>query len=205
MFDEAIRMLHLMEAKGCLPDSYTCNLVLESLVQKGCLEEAREIVKGCNQRVNPLPQSLTGNADEGLPQTGAVAADPAQIVAKALLCFNEKAIYSSCEETCRLTESGNLNVPHDYIEKYCNGPCLSETHLVLNCIENIMTNFLFYNKATIQDIRDTIQAGCGYGPERGKFNVEEHIEAEESSANKAATHILFGIGSMIIGRIILSL
>lgn len=32
----------------------------------------------------------------------------------------------------------------------------------------------------------------------GDFNVEEHIEAEGSSASKAATQILIGIGSMII-------
>ncbi|EOY06666.1 Glycine-rich family protein, putative isoform 2 [Theobroma cacao] len=149
-----------------------------------------------NTPVPPPPSR--GKADEGLPQTGGVARDPAQIVAKALLCFNDKYIYSSCEESCRLTASGNLGVPPGYIDEYCSGPCLSETHLVLNCIENIMTNFLFYNRATIQDIRDTIQAGCGYGPERGDFNVEEHIEAEGSSASKAATQILIGIGSMII-------
>ncbi|KAK6265314.1 hypothetical protein QUC31_016151 [Theobroma cacao] len=223
-FDEVIRMLKSMEAKGCIPDSYTCNLVLESLVQKGCLEEARDIAKRCNRREllsaecsrtsgglsirlchNLCWKGCTyyllgyaGKADEGLPQTGGVARDPAQIVAKALLCFNDKYIYSSCEESCRLTASGNLGVPPGYIDEYCSGPCLSETHLVLNCIENIMTNFLFYNRATIQDIRDTIQAGCGYGPERGDFNVEEHIEAEGSSASKAATQILIGIGSMII-------
>ncbi|XVF62497.1 hypothetical protein PTKIN_Ptkin09bG0012700 [Pterospermum kingtungense] len=140
-----------------------------------------------------------GNADEDSPQTGAVVGDPAEIVYKALLCFNDKSIYSSCEESYRLSASGNLKVPHDYVAEYCSGPCLSETHLVLNCIENIMKNFLFYNKATIQDIRDTIQAGCGYGSERGNFNVEEHIEAEGSSANKAAAHIFLGIGWMIIG------
>lgn len=76
-------------------------------------------------------------------------------------------IYSSCEEAYRLTESGKLDVPSEYVDPYCNGPCLTETHLVLNCIENIMTNFVFYNRATIQDIRVTIKAGCGYGPERG--------------------------------------
>ncbi|XWS08517.1 hypothetical protein CRYUN_Cryun40dG0009400 [Craigia yunnanensis] len=205
-FDESIGMFHSIEAKGCIPDSYTCNLVLESLVRNGCLEEAQDIVKRCSQRCTKLKlipgledAIFTGKADEDLPQTGAVAGDPAQIVSKALLCFNDKYIYSSCEETCRLTASGNLDVLPDYADKYCNGPCLSETHLVLNCIENIMTNFLFYNKATIQDIRDTIQAGCGYGPERGNFNVEEHIEAERSSINKAATHILFGIGWIVIG------
>lgn len=81
--------------------------------------------------------------------------------------FGISQIYRSCEESYRLSESGNLNVPKDKTEEYCNGPCLTETHLVVNCIDNILRNFLFYNKATIQDVRDTIQAGCGYGPERG--------------------------------------
>jgi hypothetical protein len=44
---------------------------------------------------------------------------------------------------------------------------------VLSCIENIMKHFVFYNKATIEDIRDTIKAGCGYGPERGILLVYE--------------------------------
>ncbi|KAB2062880.1 hypothetical protein ES319_A10G180800v1 [Gossypium barbadense] len=138
-------------------------------------------------------------ADEDLPETGSFGDDPAQIVAKALLCFNDKYIYSSCEESSRLSASGNLDVPPEYTDEYCSGPCLSETHLVLNCIENIMKNFVFYNKATIHDIRDTIKAGCSYGPERGNFDVEEHLEAEESGSNKATTSILFGVGSIIIG------
>ncbi|GMI70283.1 hypothetical protein HRI_000697600 [Hibiscus trionum] len=140
----------------------------------------------------------SGKADE--TGTGTVVGDdPAQIVAKALLCFNNKYIYSSCEESYRLRASGNLDVPLEYTNEYCAGPCLSETHLVLNCIENIMEHFVFYNKATIRDIKDTIQAGCGYGPERGHFNVEEHIEAEENGSSRAVKSILFGMGSVIIG------
>ncbi|KAG8480881.1 hypothetical protein CXB51_025586 [Gossypium anomalum] len=104
-----------------------------------------------------------------------------------------------CEESSRLSASGNLDVPPEYTDEYCSGPCLSETHLVLNCIENIMKNFVFYNKATIHDIRDTIKAGCSYGPERGNFDVEEHLEAEESGSNKATASILFGVGSIITG------
>ncbi|KAE8708814.1 Glycine-rich family protein, putative isoform 2 [Hibiscus syriacus] len=57
-----------------------------------------------------------GKADEyeDMPETGrgsVVGEDPAQIVAKALLCFNDKYIYSSCEESYRLTANGNLDVP----------------------------------------------------------------------------------------------
>lgn len=152
---------------------------------------------------------MTGKADE-VPQVY----DPAQIVAKALLCFNDKyvcktfiymhtlllimvqklwhlfignfslvilvlfclisfgqksQVYSSCEESQRLSESGKLSVPPQKIDEYCSGPCLTETNLVLNCIENILANFKFYNQATIQDVRDTVKAACGNGPERGSL------------------------------------
>nr|XP_023875689.1 uncharacterized protein LOC111988153 isoform X1 [Quercus suber] len=152
-----------------------------------------------------------GKADE-VPQ----GYDPAQIVAKALLCFNDKyvrktfiymhtllliMVYSSCEESLRLSESGKLNVPPQKIDEYCNGPCLTETNLVLNCIENIFLNFKFYNKATIQDVRDTVKAACGNGPERGNFDVTEHIKAETSNAHKAVNQILYGLGLMIVGMV----
>ncbi|KAJ4848403.1 hypothetical protein Tsubulata_032772, partial [Turnera subulata] len=135
---------------------------------------------------------MARKADEELPQTGTgiIGADPAEIVAKALLCFNDKYIYSSCEEAYRLTENGNLNVPPEYVDPYCSGPCLTETNLVLNCIENIMTNFVFYNRATIKDIKSTIKAGCSYGAERGNFNVADHLQAEENSAYKIRNQIL---------------
>lgn len=58
---------------------------------------------------------------------------------------------------------------------------------MLDCIDKILTNFEFYNKASIQDVRDTIQAGCGYGQERGDiyssfpndFSLQKyHLESE---------------------------
>ncbi|KAJ9181842.1 hypothetical protein P3X46_005890 [Hevea brasiliensis] len=154
--------------------------------------------------VGDEPQTGTGVVGD-VPETGAgvVEDDPAGIVAKALLCFNEKHIYSSCEEAYRLTENGYINVPHEYVEQYCHGPCLSETHLVLNCIEEVMKHFIFYNKATIHDIRDTIKAGCSYGPERGDFNVAGHIQAEENRADKTQIQILFGVGLAIVGHALL--
>lgn len=79
-------------------------------------------------------------------------------------------IYQSCEESYRLNENGNLNVPGEKTDVFCEGPCLTETNYVLTCLDNIFSNFLFYNRATIQDVKETIQAGCGYGPERGDYN-----------------------------------
>lgn len=84
----------------------------------------------------------------------------------------------------------------EHVDPYCNGPCLSETHLVLNCIEDITKNFVFYNKATIEDVRDTIKAGCSYGPERGNFDVSEHLQAEQNNAYNTANQILLGLGFM---------
>ncbi|XP_062105037.1 uncharacterized protein LOC133816700 [Humulus lupulus] len=139
--------------------------------------------------------------DDHVPyQVGSGGYDPGQVVSKALLCFNGKHIYSSCEESYRLSESGNLEVPQEETEAFCGGPCLTETQLVLSCIDNILANFLFYNRATIQDVRDTIHAGCGYGPERGNFNVAEHIEAEDNNAQKVSNQILVAFGLILVGH-----
>ncbi|KAL1806723.1 hypothetical protein ACET3Z_029791 [Daucus carota] len=140
-----------------------------------------------------------GNAGGYVPQTGTVGAeDPAEVVSKALLCFNNNYVYSSCEQSYRLTESGNINVPPEYTDQYCHGSCFSETNLVLNCIDDILSHFLFYNRATIYDVRATIKAGCSYGPERGNFNVEEHIQARENSAQRDSKPLLLGLLLMIM-------
>ncbi|XP_019058650.1 PREDICTED: OTU domain-containing protein 5-A isoform X1 [Tarenaya hassleriana] len=126
--------------------------------------------------------------------------DPPEIVDKALLCLSEKHIYSRCEEKWRLTAIGELNIPRTYTDNFCGGPCLEETHLALNCIENILHNFRFFNKATTRDIRNTLKAGCSFGPERGDFNVLEHIEdGEYGSGMKTRSASLLGTALMIIG------
>ncbi|KAG4949116.1 hypothetical protein AAZX31_15G137300 [Glycine max] len=146
-----------------------------------------------------------GGGGFGAGGGGVGSGDPAQIVSKALLCFNDKNIYRSCEETCRLNENGNLNVPVEKTDTFCQGPCLSETNLVLNCLDNVFSNFIFYNRATIQDIRETIEAGCGYGRQRGNFNVAEHIQREESKAPKATSHVVMGLAIVMMGRALLPL
>ncbi|XAR49677.1 hypothetical protein NMG60_11032943 [Bertholletia excelsa] len=119
--------------------------------------------------------------------------DPSQIIAKALICFHDKYIYSSCDQAYRLTEKGDLNVPPEYTDHFCNGPCLEETKLVLHCIEGITSHFKFYSHATVKDVRETIKAGCGYGLQRGNFNVAEHIQAEEEAANRITFPAIVGL------------
>ncbi|KAL9252673.1 hypothetical protein AKJ16_DCAP08579, partial [Drosera capensis] len=128
--------------------------------------------------------------------------NPAEIVADALHCFSDGYVYRSCEESYRLTVQGDLHVPSYYIDQFCTGPCLAETNLTLNCIDEIKSNFEFYNKATIQDVGDTITAGCSYGSKRGDFNVTEHLQAKvskgnkenASNGNKAGIHVLLLVG-----------
>lgn len=122
-------------------------------------------------------------------------------------------IYRECEDAWRLTLNGDLNIPMARAEEFCEGPCISETHLALNCIDEIVHHFRFFNRATVYNIRETLKSGCSYGPERGFdfrdhvliwsrlvllflvlkfssnlhagiFNVLEHIEDEEENGNE---------------------
>uniref|UniRef100_A0A1J3HL89 DUF7731 domain-containing protein n=1 Tax=Noccaea caerulescens TaxID=107243 RepID=A0A1J3HL89_NOCCA len=110
--------------------------------------------------------------------------NPPEIVAKALECLNEKHLYRECEEAWRLTLTGDLNIPGARTEEFCEGPCFSETHLALNCVYDILHNFRFFNRATVYNIRQTLNSGCSYGPERGDFNVLKHLEDEEENASE---------------------
>ncbi|KAL5996335.1 hypothetical protein ACLOJK_026412 [Asimina triloba] len=91
-------------------------------------------------------------------------------------------ISRNCDEAYRLDESGNLHVPHDATDEFCSGPCYGETKLVLNCINGILKHFLFYNKASVVDVRRTIYAACSYTNKRGNFDVASYLEGEYSAA-----------------------
>ncbi|XP_074318311.1 uncharacterized protein LOC141655114 [Silene latifolia] len=124
--------------------------------------------------------------------------DPAHIVAGGLLCFREKHIYNSCDESCRLSAKGDLHVPHDQVDEFCNGPCLEETNHVLDCLEEIMDNFLFFNQATTQNVRDTISAACGHGFHRGDLDVGEHISEADEGSGSIGSEPKFGLLSFTV-------
>ncbi|KAI4303157.1 hypothetical protein MLD38_038820 [Melastoma candidum] len=122
-----------------------------------------------------------------------------QIITKALSCFGDKYIYQSCEESYRLDQSGELHVPPQYVNEYCDGPCQKETNLVLHCLQGIFANFIFYNKATIGIIKDTIHEGCSYGPERGNFDVAEHLQADSAFATVSTHRVILSFVSVVVG------
>ncbi|CAI9779736.1 unnamed protein product [Fraxinus pennsylvanica] len=134
-----------------------------------------------------------GEGEGYFPEGGTINTNPANIVDKALECFHDKYIYSHCDEAYRLSQSGEINVPPEYTEHYCKGPCLTETYHVLDCIEGIVKHYVFYNKATLSAVKKTIKTGCSYGPKRGDFNVAEHLEAEEDSAHTASKPVIYGL------------
>ncbi|RZB87307.1 hypothetical protein D0Y65_027105 [Glycine soja] len=108
-----------------------------------------------------------------------------QNMLKALSCFDNKLIYVGCDEAYRLNPSGNINIPPVATDFFCSGPCLTETQLVLNCIDNILSNFIFYNKATLQQMRYALNAGCSYSRQR------EYIGGETNNAPKLSIDNLF--------------
>lgn len=84
-------------------------------------------------------------------------------------------------------------MPPEYTDDYCKGPCLEETNHVLDCMDGILKGFLFLNRATLDNVRDTIESGCGYGPKRGacdSFPSFDYVEASFSNVFELLQGIL---------------
>ncbi|ESW16987.1 hypothetical protein PHAVU_007G200600 [Phaseolus vulgaris] len=107
-----------------------------------------------------------------------------QNLVEALSCFNNKLIYVGCDEAYRLNPSGNINIPVEATDLFCSGACLTEAQQVLNCIDDVLSNFIFYNKATVQQMRYALNAGCSFSRQRGNFNLAEYIGGETNNAPK---------------------
>ncbi|XP_071937595.1 uncharacterized protein [Coffea arabica] len=102
--------------------------------------------------------------------------NPMQVAGNALLCFDNKLIYRGCYKDYQLDQSGGLYVPCEATNKYCNGPCLSETKSLLKCIDRMASNFLFLNGATTQFIRNALDTGCSrYSNQRETFIVGDDL------------------------------
>ncbi|KAL8484857.1 hypothetical protein ACS0TY_027231 [Phlomoides rotata] len=145
-----------------------------------------------------LPKAeVEGEVDQYFPQTGIIGTGAALLLGKALSCLSDKYIYSSCEKSHRLGESGELNVPPEYTDEYCQGPCLAETHHALDCIDKILKRFIFLNRATLHDVRETIESGCSHGPKRGNFDVVGHIQSGNAGKNKVSNGVVCAILVMV--------
>ncbi|MQM03540.1 hypothetical protein Taro_036326 [Colocasia esculenta] len=132
------------------------------------------------------------------PRLNAAQNNAVAITARAMLCFDNTTvrtipenlpakttsgelalehIYKNCQGQYRLTANGTLSVPKNATNFFCNGPCMAETQLVLGCIDGILSNFQFYNGATVQAVNATLLLACGNTTKRGDFNVSKNVIA----------------------------
>ncbi|XP_039032363.1 uncharacterized protein LOC120167406 [Hibiscus syriacus] len=123
---------------------------------------------------------------------------PAESLANAFFCFNNKYIYTGCDEAYRLNESGNLNVPREATDVFCNGPCLAETRLVLQCVDDVLSGFVFYNKATVRDITNVLRAGCSYTSTRGNFGVGDYFQGGISDASRLGESSMISLSTLTL-------
>ncbi|XP_074559263.1 uncharacterized protein LOC141815247 [Curcuma longa] len=136
---------------------------------------------------------------------------PIGFVAKAMACFDNNAVYSNCQDSYRLDAAGTFNIPVEATDDFCGGPCLSETKLVLSCVDHILYNFRFYNGASLQVVKYTLDQGCGHTSKRGDFNVAEYLGenpfpygyGHQNHANKIAVPIYLLILFLILFDVLL--
>ncbi|CAL5366578.1 unnamed protein product [Camellia sinensis] len=69
----------------------------------------------------------------------------------------------SCWSEYWVTEAGWINVTQADGEVYCTGGCSEHTQAVLKCIHLVKHDYVFVNKASVQDLNQTITNGCDYG------------------------------------------
>ncbi|CAL1407642.1 unnamed protein product [Linum trigynum] len=109
---------------------------------------------------------------------------PGEFISKASSCFNDE-IYGRCNRAYRLTLSGNINVPTEATDAFCDGPCFDETHHVLDCINDLLSDFVFFNRATVRDVRAVLNSGCSFtSNRRGDFNVPSYLRDETSGVGR---------------------
>uniref|UniRef100_A0A0D9WFH7 DUF7731 domain-containing protein n=1 Tax=Leersia perrieri TaxID=77586 RepID=A0A0D9WFH7_9ORYZ len=93
---------------------------------------------------------------------------------KACHCFDDHNVYSECNEEMRLGVEGAFHVGKERVEEYCGGPCLMETKMALQCVEEVAHDgFRFYSGASLPAVKAALDTGCGYTPERGTFEIRE--------------------------------
>ncbi|CAL9782501.1 unnamed protein product [Musa acuminata subsp. burmannicoides] len=95
-------------------------------------------------------------------------------VGMALQCFVDHHIYVGCQESYRLNGGGRVDVPTGAADVFCEGPCLLETKLALDCVERTLHGFIFLNGASVMDVRIALDVGCGHTSKRGDFSVMNH-------------------------------
>nr|CAB3465523.1 unnamed protein product [Digitaria exilis] len=95
-------------------------------------------------------------------------------------------IYGQCAEEFRLNAEGAFHVQRNEVDEYCGGPCLEETKLALQCVEEVAAeSFRFSNGASLLALNPDASAGT--------FEIRERKDcvsgADESYYHKTRDHV----------------
>ncbi|TKW12798.1 hypothetical protein SEVIR_5G058400v4 [Setaria viridis] len=142
-----------------------------------------------------IPTSCTSDGAVAAATLHGQKRDAVDIVGRALVCFNDRYIYSGCQGSFRLGPQGALDVPPGSADAFCGGPCLAETELVLRCVDGVMSNFRFYNGATAADVRAALDRGCGHSGLRGDFGVLSRL------GGGGGDGYFYGRGAKVVGSL----
>ncbi|XP_062181097.1 uncharacterized protein LOC133885402 [Phragmites australis] len=132
-----------------------------------------------------------------------------ELFERACHCFDDPNIYHMCAEEFRLNAEGAFHVQKEEVDGYCGGPCLEETKLALQCVEEVAAeSFRFSNGASVLAVKQALDTGCSYGPDRGTFEIRErkdciggvdeyyyHHPRDHEQEKPAATGRYYGEGS----------
>ncbi|KAK9283968.1 hypothetical protein L1049_012226 [Liquidambar formosana] len=103
-----------------------------------------------------------GQIKEVVDPTGNVNLSPFQQWRSAYECLLNTS--NSCQDKYQLTEEGWVNVTLADTEEYCKwGGCAQHSRAVLMCLHLVKHDFRFIDKATVQDVNNTITQGCSSG------------------------------------------
>ncbi|KAF0925799.1 hypothetical protein E2562_018455 [Oryza meyeriana var. granulata] len=112
-----------------------------------------------------------GSTNNVSPNSGKAALE---MFEKACHCFDDHNVYSECKEELRLGVEGAFHVGKESVDEYCGGPCLMETKMALQCVEEVADEgFRFYSGASVPAVKAALDTGCSYTPERGTFEIRE--------------------------------
>nr|CAB3461743.1 unnamed protein product [Digitaria exilis] len=88
-------------------------------------------------------------------------------------------IYGQCAEEFRLNAEGAFHVQRNEVDEYCGGPCLEETKLALQCVEEVAAeSFRFSNGASLLAIRE--RKDCVGGADESYYHKSrDHVQEKQ--------------------------
>ncbi|KAL7583477.1 uncharacterized protein LOC128129336 [Lactuca sativa] len=102
-------------------------------------------------------------------------------------------VSSDCPGKFTLHVGGWLNISANETQAFCEGGCAQHTQQLLKCVKYVKQNYVFRNKATINNLNDTINIGCTHG-----FNGTSLTSASGSVIATASSFSVFALLALLL-------